>query len=165
LVQGLTKEQQNYIVGETVVSVIINSLLSLAFALAVSHGVSAMRLWGVPGMAFDFVPQVFMITFATTLAVTLATRARLRKSRISPIEGPLPGPLGRAPKVAIIRALVFSTAAVVLIAPLSILVFGALQITALPTLTFVVFKVIYGAILAAMLAPFIARAALAYGAP
>jgi hypothetical protein len=163
--QALTPEQRRYIVGETAVSVVINSLLSLGFALGVSHGLRSMPLWGVPGMAFDFIPQVFMITFATTLAVTLATRARLRRNRVSPICRPLAGALGRAPKLALVRALVFSAAAVLVVAPLSIAALRALGITSLAPVSFVAFKVIYGAALAATLAPFIAKAALAHPAP
>lgn len=60
-----------HLVLQVAISMVINGGLSLMFGLLVVHGRTGRPLLGPGGIAFDFYPQVFMITFATVFAVTL----------------------------------------------------------------------------------------------
>ena len=145
-----------YLVRETTISIVVNSVLSLVFALLVSHGKTVMPLWGASGMAFDFVPQLFMMTFATTLAVTLLTRMRLKTGKVAS-TGVRPPPL---PRNALLRAILLGLLAVLVLAPLSIAVLTVLRVTSAPPGAFLLGKVIYGAVVSILIAPPITLAAL-----
>ena len=56
-----------YIRRETLVSMVINGVLSLAFFIAVFGRTSPVALWGMGHWVFDFIPQSFMIALMSTL--------------------------------------------------------------------------------------------------
>jgi hypothetical protein len=146
-----------YLARETAISTGVNSVLSLAFALLASHGRPALPLWGAGGMAVDFMPQLFMMTFATTVAVTLLTRMRLNTGKVASTGG-RPPPL---PRNAVLRAILLGGLAVLVLAPLSIGVLALAGVSAAPTGAFILGKVIYGAVVSLLIAPPITLAALA----
>jgi len=156
----LSAEHRRYIGGETLVAVVINALLSLAFALLTSHGVAVVPLWGVHGMALDFAPQVFMVTFATTLAITLVARARVRSGKAAPLGRERGGLLAWGSRNAFLRAVIFGLTATLILAPISAGALYELGRDSLLSQQFIIMKVVYGALLAAVIAPSIARAAL-----
>ncbi len=150
---------RTYVLRETATALVINSALSLAFAALVAHGRGVVPLWGPGGMAIDFGPQLFMMTFATTLAVTLITRQRLRTGKMTALSGGARVPLP-VPKVALIRAIAFAVLVAIVFWPPSLLAMSAAHVESMASPAFLVFKVIYGAVVSLIIAPPITLAAL-----
>jgi len=153
----LSEVHRRYVRRETVVGVVINTLLSVAFALAVSRGAPV----ALATAAIDFGPQVFMVTFATTLAITLIARKRLGAGAIPALPREQGGPLRWAPRNPLLRAVLFGALAAAVLAPLSAGLLLASGLDAVPATAFVLFKALYGALLSFAVAPAIVRAALA----
>lgn len=142
------------------IGLLVNGALSLAFALAAARGRPVLPLWGARGMAVDFLPQFFMVGFATTLAVTLVTRAGLRAGRLGRWPEPAPRWL---PRAALGRAVVLGTCAAIFLTPLAVGALVAMGLTALAAPAFVAMKVAVGAPLGALVAARVARWAMAEG--
>ncbi len=159
----LSAEHRKYVTGETVVSTVINTILSVVFAFLAAGGQDRVPLWGGRGMAVDFVPTVFMITLVTTIAVTLITRKRMRAGKVAPLPAGEGGPLAWAPRNAFARGFTYASLAAAVLVPLSIGVLHLLRVDELPLMTFVAFKAVYGAVLSLLITPPIVRAALASG--
>jgi hypothetical protein len=68
-----------YIAVETAISIIINVIISALFMVAIFGRTPLIDLWGPHGLAFDFIPQTFMITAMSVLVPTLLTRKRIRR--------------------------------------------------------------------------------------
>jgi len=158
---SLSGAHRKYIWAETMVGAVFNTVISIIFAFLVARGVDAVPLWGAMGMAVDFVPTVFMITLVTTLIVTLLARKRLAQGKAPALPRSLGGPLGWAPRAAVVRGLIYALLFTIVLVPLSIGALIALNATAMPVTTFVVFKALYGLMLSLLIGPPITRAALA----
>ncbi len=146
---------QTYIRRETVISMVINALLSLVFFIGVFHGVNPVPLWGLGNWVFDFVPQSFMIGLMSTLVPGAITVARLKAGAVMRYSG-----TSRLPQSLVIRALVvalFSSAIGTALMAVFVLVSGA---HSLPIWPAGAIKIAYGAILAAIVTPPTLRAAL-----
>lgn len=146
-----------HVLIQTVVSLLINGVLSLVFGLLVLHGRSAAPLEGQGGVAPDFFPQVFMVTFATVTAVTLATRASLRRGAFAPSGFAAKLLLGAAHPV--VRGLVMALGATLALAPICWLGLRAAGVAELSASTFLELKVALGLALSLLIAPLIAAGA------
>lgn len=151
---------RSYIFKETIFSTIANSLISLGFALAVAHGMEEVPVWRGIGVAVDFVPQTFMLVCMTTLVVTAIARMNMRKNRVPFIRAPASAFINMAPASLTVRSLVFGLFAVLALVPLLVTVLFLLGVDSLGYGIFIGVKVIYGAILSILIAPFILRVAL-----
>ncbi len=69
-----------YIAIEAAVSAAINAVLSIAFTLAVFGGT---RLVPASDLAFDAIPQTFMVALMATLVPTVLTQKRLKTGRVA----------------------------------------------------------------------------------
>jgi hypothetical protein len=145
----VTPSIRGYVVRETLISVVINSLLSALFVWLAFGGVAAVAVWGEGGLAFDFIPQTFMISLMSVLVPTLLTRKRRRAGAVDRCEPVLPwlprNVILRAVSIAIAATLVFSSA-------------GAFTLAAaipgpVPILTVAAFKIAYGALVAVIVTP------------
>jgi len=156
----LSPLHRRYILRESLLSLVINATLSVLFALLVIHGNLAIPLWGLGGMALDFVPQTFMISFATAIAVTLSSRKRLRAGAVKPLTQSEAGPFARLPQNVLVRALLIAATAAIVLSPMSAGALQAFEVTRLPANSFVVMKVLYGALVTLLIGPPVVRAAL-----
>jgi hypothetical protein len=68
---------RRYIAIETAISIVINVVISGLFMVAVFGRERFIELWGFHGLAFDFVPQTFMISGMSVLVPTLLARRRI----------------------------------------------------------------------------------------
>lgn len=159
----MLQTHRQYLLRETMVNIVIGTVLSIIFAYMVVHDKAALPLWGMGGIAFDFVPQTFMLTLATTLAITLITRKRVRLGSVPPMPVAEAGLLARLPHQALLRAVLVAVAITLILSPLASGVLHLLEITELSPQPFMVMKAVYGAALSLFIAPPIARAALAKG--
>lgn len=151
-----------YIARETGVGVAINTVISVIFALLAARGRLTVPLWSESGMALDFVPQTFMISFMTALVVTLMTRKRLKRGELPPLPAEDAGLLARMPQNAFTRAILIASLLTMVMVPLCVGILSLLRVTSLSFHTFIVMKAVYGAVLALLAAPPILRAALVF---
>jgi hypothetical protein len=156
----LSPLHRRYVLRETLLSLVINATLSVLFALLVAHGNLAIPLWGPGGMALDFVPQTFMISFATAIDVTLTSRQRLRAGAVKPLARSEAGPFARLPHNVLARALLIAATAAIVLSPISAGALQAFEVTRLPANSFVVMKVLYGAMVTLLIGPPVVRAAM-----
>lgn len=145
-----------YVRNETLIAMLINSLLSAIFTLLVFGRREAIALWDVDGLALDFVPQTFLITLMTVVAATLLTRKRVHQQTIERLSGPPP----RLPSNALLRALLFAITATVVFGGLATGVLALVWNGSASFAAIIIPKIFYGALIAALVAPIALRAAL-----
>jgi hypothetical protein len=133
-----------YVARETLVSAGVNAAISVAFFLGVFGGIDPVPLWGVGNYAFDFVPQSFAIGFMATLVPGLLARKALARGRIAG-SGTVPGA-----GAIVARALVNGLLAVAVGAGLCALVLWASGAESIGHAAAFLAKVIYGALLGAL---------------
>jgi hypothetical protein len=68
--------RRQYVVTETLISVVINTVLSVGFVVALFHGAARILPTGGHGMIVDMAPQTFMVTLMSCLVPGLLTRSR-----------------------------------------------------------------------------------------
>lgn len=144
-----------FILRETLVSIVINTVLSIGFFLLVFGRSQTVPLWGVGNWVFDAIPQSFMIALMGTLVPGMMAGKALRTRKLA-VNGE-PQPFSRLALRALVTALIAAAAGYALaglVAELSGLKhFGWMLALAI--------KAAYGATLAAIVTPFALRAALA----
>jgi hypothetical protein len=143
------------IARETAISVVINTLLSLAFFLAMFGMHGRVPLWGMGNYVFDFVPQSFAIAGMSVLVPGMLTARKLALGAVAPLAGPSPWPARLVPR-ALLFALMATAAGGGLAAALAFLS-GA---TGIGWSTALTFKLGYGAALAWIVTPIGMRAVL-----
>lgn len=156
----LSPDHRRYIRTESLINTAVNSLISAFFVWVAFRGLEAIPLWGNPGLAFDLVPTCVAITLFSVLVLTLTTRARLKRGRVAPLT-PALGPASWLPANIVLRAITAVIAVTVIAVPLSI---GALVISGADGLSFgqvLIFKILYGAALSALISPPLLMRALA----
>ncbi len=157
---------QHYIQRETLLGCAINAAIALFFAALLFHNTPTIPLWGTQGIAVDLIPTVFMLTLFGSLAISLLTRQRLRQGRIAPPQArpsswisalaslPLPA-----------RTVIVAVLMTVALVPVTCLALMTLAVDTLAFWPFVAFKMVYAAIVGALSAPWILKAALTVRSP
>lgn len=153
-------EHSRYVMIETILSVILNTIVGGIFVFVMFGGMEQIGLWGEAGLAFDLVPTVFMITLMTTIALTLLTRSRMRAGKVAPIVMD-----SRLPKNPILRGLVLAVSATIAIVPVSVLILWLIWPTTgdWSFVAVLIFKCIFSALLGLLVTPIIVRNALKRG--
>jgi hypothetical protein len=131
---------------ETIVSAIVNAVISVGFFLLVFGRNGEVSAWGAASYAFDFVPQSFAIGFMAALVPALLTRKAFNSARIRSIATP-------AWSISAIglRALLSGLAAMTIGSSLCA---GALWLSGAETIAYwpaFAAKVLYGAVLGALM--------------
>jgi hypothetical protein len=148
-----------YVRIETGISIVLNAVVGAVFVRLMFGGRSTVGLWGTDGLAFDLLPTVFMITLMTTIALTLITRARVRKGAVPPMTDMGP----RLPRPAPVRALLLAGAAALAIVPVSVLALWAVWTGPWSYGAVMAFKIAFSALVGLLVTPPILRAALRDG--
>jgi hypothetical protein len=68
--------RNQYVVNETLISMAINTALSIGFVFLVFHGRSVVPASGPHGVVLDMAPQTFMVVLMSCLVPALLTRKR-----------------------------------------------------------------------------------------
>jgi hypothetical protein len=110
---------ERYIVTETVISSLINTLIGIAALLAVFGLRPAVSLWGAHGLAVNLIPAVFMMTLMDVIVPTLLTRRRIREGRLVVLRQPQSKWL---PNRMALRALVLAVALTGVLLPCALVV-------------------------------------------
>lgn len=154
---AVTESHKRYVRTETFFSIVLNMAVSALFVWIVFRGQSEIGLWGMNGLAFDLVPTTFMITLMTTIALTLITRKRVRNNKVAAITSPS---LRGVPRFFLLRALLFAIVATAVLVPAMTGLLHLMQVTPVSYSWAMVFKLIYGGLLAVLITPLILIAAL-----
>jgi len=155
---------RRYVVLEQGVgAVIVNFLLNGAIAWAAFRGMSSIPMWGAQSIAGDTIATAFVLPFLTCLIVTPLARREVARGRLPSFEharGAYPL-LSALPATTFRRALVLGTAATAVAAPIAIVAFSAVRLGGITAADFIWVKAGFAAVLAGVVAPLVALAALA----
>lgn len=146
----------HHIRRETLVSVIINSTLSLLFFLLVFGMRDPVPVWGIGQWVFDFVPQGFMIALMSTLVPGALAARKVKAGTVQTIDHN-----SRLPRSLVPRALVLAVASAVVGTAIIALIAWLAGLQSIPHVAALLLKVCYGALLSIIVTPPALRAALA----
>lgn len=139
---------ERYIRTETIFSVVGSTVVNVLFFLLVFGAKGPIEVWGVGKYAFDFVPQSFMTALICVWLPGAITRKRLANGAVVYLLGPRPRPASL-----ILRGLLYGNIALGLGAGA---ISAALFLSGLNEVNWLggfVFKLAYGAIVAAIVTP------------
>lgn len=148
-------EVHQFIVRETVISILINCVISILFFMLVFGSRNPVPVWGVGNWVFDFVPQGFMIGLMSTLVPgLLAAKAlkagKVRQKNCSPRQSlPLP-----------IRAILTALVAAAFSYALFAVAMHVSDVESLAVGTALAIKAVFGGLLAAFITPIVLMATL-----
>jgi hypothetical protein len=141
---------------------VVNLLLNALIAWAVCRGMTSVPLWGETSVGGDTIATCFVLPFLSVLIATPLVRREVRHGKLSPVSRRDPAVARRRlPRPLAVRALVLGIAGLVVAAPLAIAGLVLAGVVAIPMPAFIWAKGAFGAVLGALLAPTIARAAIA----
>jgi hypothetical protein len=143
---SMTRSQRRYLVVETAIGMLINTLISIGFVYLIFGGTERVA---TAALIPDAVPQSFMIALMSTIVPTLLTRKRLREGVVTPLDGQIPKLLKALP----VRALLIAFSATIIGFAIHSLLLGNFSTTEISFEMTLIFKAIYGAILAAIVIP------------
>jgi hypothetical protein len=144
-----------YVRRETLVSILINGVLSLVFFLIVFGTATTVPSRGLHGLAVDFIPQSFMIALMSTLVPGALTLRRVRVGTLPRSSLPT-----RLPARLVPRALLVAVLAVLIGAGIAGAVVWFTAPDTIGWLPALLIKLAYGGLLAAVTTPPGLRAAL-----
>ena len=147
----MTSAHRRYIVIETLISIAINTMISICIAWLIFGGSASVS---PRALVLDAAPQSFMIVLMSVVVPGILTRRRIARGQIAPIAGPRPrySLAARAIAMAMISAVAGVALHAVLLGSLTPDVWDLRHAIAL--------KAAYGAALAAAVTPTMLRYAL-----
>ena len=155
-------EHRRAVRNETVVSIAINSLIPAAIIwfLDVSP---PQTLTGQTGILGSMLPAAGLATLLMTLVLTNIVRFRVRKGALPALDWPKAerGMMAWIPTNLILRAIALALLALVLLVPAGMLVVNVIGILPLTKVGFLIFNLIYGAVVGLVMARFVVLPALA----
>jgi hypothetical protein len=146
-----------YMLIETSISVVFNIVISALFMFLVFGRTPVISLWGTHGLALDFVPQTFMITLMSVLVPSLIARRRMRSGRLARNARRSPS---RLPRSVFLRAALIGCVLTALLGGCAVLIASALWHSTESFWHVLPFKLVYGALVAAVATPLGLRAIL-----
>lgn len=140
-----------YLYRETAISVAINAVLSLIFFLLVFGIPASVRVAGAGGYGMDFVPQSLMIALMASLVPGAIAAAKLRRAGLAAAE---------ARAALLRRSLATALLGAGVGAAIGWLLALLLPVAAIPLMPALLARILYGALLAAIVTPIGLRRAL-----
>jgi hypothetical protein len=152
------------VVNALIVTAFVNLVLNGLLAWMSVRGHTAVPIWGLPGLGktnvvVDTVGTFFFLPFFTCAMCTTTVWAEVRSGRLPRLEAlPVPPQLahGRLRRGAILGA-----ATVALLTPIAVIVLAVGSFSHVGTTEFVLYKMMLGVVLGALLTPAIAILAMA----
>lgn len=149
----MTPRTKAWIRRETLISALINTVLSAAFFFLVFGGQEAVSLWGIGQWLFDFIPQSFMIALMSTLVPGALAAKALRAGKLH-IDRKAGGPVVDVlPRRLFLRALTLALLSAAGGTALVSAVCAAGGWDALAATSALMLKLAYGALLALLVTP------------
>lgn len=157
-VHSWSDTHRRFVRNEVIVNSIISAVLSAGFVWLIFGGRPRAPLWGMDGVAFDFVPMTFAISFMMTLGLTLYTRKRAATGK-APILSSRP----RLPRILPARMVANGLLMTLLLVPLIVALLWLAGRRDYAYAEIMAMKMLYGAIVAAVVTPLIITEALRDG--
>ena len=151
------------LIEQGVGAAIFNLLLNGAIAYFVARSLDTVPLWGRDvSIAGDTIFTTFLLPFFTCLFVTRLARTQVEKGKLPPLSWRRTShaTLRRLPARTSSRAVVLGLAGLIGFAPVAVWTLVALEVDTLGFWSFVTFKALFAAVLAALFTPLIALIAL-----
>ncbi len=151
----MTREASNYLIRETVVSILIGIVMSDLITWLIFHKMAVVPTWGPHGLVLDTVPQTFVMTAMCVLAPSLLTHKRHGQGLCTDLVVLHGHAVARAPtRIGILfRALVFAVGAVVI----GVAATAAMLVIAFPSgipfAILMLYRAIYGAVVGLCVTP------------
>jgi hypothetical protein len=157
-----TNRERYLFVEQPIGAFVVNFALNALIAWGVFRGATRVPLWGDTSVAGDTIATSCILPFLSVLIATPLVRRDARLGKISPPGLPDRGRLVQwLPRRLVPRALVLALMGLVVVGPLVVLGLWLADVTEVAMPRFIWVKAAYAAALGALLAPTIARAALA----
>jgi hypothetical protein len=165
---GLTSEHRRWLLlNALVITAVINAALNGLIAWGSAAKEDSIDLWaaplvGGPSTITDTVGTFFILPLVTTLLITTVIWHELKTGGLAPLRRSTEGGLliGRLPKTRLRRGVYFGALCAVLLAPVAVVLLVAIDFGDISVGSFVLYKVIFGVALGAIVTPVIAIAAL-----
>ena len=159
----LAVHRQFLVAEQCIGAALFNLALNAAIAWGMYRHLDVVPLWGQESIAGDTVGTCFFLPFFTALIVTRLAAGRVRDGKLPAVErsrDSYPG-LARLPIGTLSRAAALGLTCVLVFGSVALLALWALEVGSLSFWPFVGFKAAFAALLAALVTPAIALAALA----
>jgi hypothetical protein len=155
-------EHRQAVRTETVVSIAINSLVPAAIIWFLDVP-PPLTLFGEHAILGSLLPAAGLATLLMTLVLTNIVRVRVRKGSLPALNWPKAerGALAWIPGNLILRAIALALLALVLLVPSGLVVVALIGVLPLTKVGFLIFNLIYGAIVGLVMARFVVLPALA----
>lgn len=155
-------EHRRAVRNETVVSIAINSLIPAAIIWFVD-AVPPQTLIGGHAILGSMLPAAGLATLLMTIVLTNIVRFRVRKGVLPALDWPKAerGAMAWIPGNLILRATALAVLALVLLVPTGLAAVALIGILPLSKVGFLIFNLIYGAIVGLVMARFVVLPALA----
>jgi hypothetical protein len=152
--EQLSEEHRKYVRTETTIGVVLNVVASAVIAwTVVPKPPGIIPMWGMGGIAFDLVPTTFMIVLMTSIALGIITRKRLAGGKVAPLARAQAGRARMLPTSIPGRAVVLALIACATLLPVTLGLLMLLGVEAMALWPFVLFKAVYGVIVAVIFMP------------
>ena len=158
----LGPEHRRAVRTETIVSIAINSLIPAAIIWFVEAH-PPQTLIGERGILASMLPAAGLATLLMTLVLTSIVRARVRKGSLPALDWPRAerGAMALIPRNLILRAVALALLALVLLVPAGLVVISLIDVLPLTKVGFLMFNLIFGAMVGLVMARFVVLPALA----
>jgi hypothetical protein len=161
---GLSPAHRRYLILEQGVgAAVVNLVINGAIAWAMFRSLATVPLWGEQSIAGDTIGTTFLLPLITCLIVTPLARRQVHGGRLAPLGWRIGryAMLDRLPATALRRGLVIGALSALFVAPLAILALSVSGVDSMSFGSFLIFKAIFAAALAAAVTPVISLCALA----
>ena len=155
-------EHRQAVRNETIVSVAINSLVPAAIIWFLDAS-PPQTLIGDAAIVGSMLPAAGLATLLMTLVLTNIVRFRVRKGALPALDWPAAerGAMAWIPKPLILRAIALALLALLLLVPAGLGVVALIDILPLTKAGFLIFNLVYGAMVGLVMARFVVLPALA----
>jgi hypothetical protein len=160
----MSPQQRRYLLLEQGIGAgIFNFVLNAAIAWAIFRQMETVPLWGQQSIAGDTIGTAFMLPLLTTLIGSRVVRGHVRKGRVAALAWPEASFGRRLPRWLSARGALLGAACILIAGIPATRSLEAAGIGEMSLGGFIVFKAAFAAVLAVLVTPLIARAALADG--
>ncbi len=161
---ALAPAHRTFLIRDQIVgAAVVNLLINAAIGWAMFRTLAVVPLWGEWSVAADIIGTAFMLPLLTCVIVSAITARQVRRGKLPAPAWPVSRYplLARLPANTLFRGLVLGVLAGLVVGLPAVLTVHALEVAEMDLGSFVLFKAIFAAILAALVSPVIALRALA----
>lgn len=161
--KGLTPHHKTFLIKETLLSVVVNALLTLIMSYAIFHSRDSVPFWGRGGLVMDMGSTIFFVCFGMTMVLTPVVRMRIQKGGAPSADLSFRNhPVWKLffPTMFFFRAVMLAMVSVMILLPVSAGLMVLWKSYPVPLNLVLAFKTFYGGFLGLVVTPFILMGAM-----